>query len=132
MPLTIGPIGTSPVAITPTIFVLTFLPPKNPQAPLDVKNQARVLMPQFGNGFPEVAPDGINVTLKNVTLNFDVLDQNDFTAINTFITTNLSVPFYYTLPDETTARLWIVKSRSRRRLGTTWSYDITLNERPIL
>lgn len=110
----------------------TFLPPRNPQWPLDVTIKPRLLEPQFGPGFPSFAPDGINTILRQVTLKFAPLVQADYTAIDTFISGHLSSPFYFTLPDETTARLWLYISRLRRVLSTVWEYEISLEEQPIL
>lgn len=111
----------------------TFAPPRNPQWPLDTPITPRLLLPGFGDGDPIFAPDGINTMLhQQITLKFVALTQAQFTAIDSFLTANLNLPFFYTLPDETTARLWTYAARTRRMLATTWQYEVTLKEQPVL
>jgi phage-related protein len=133
-------VATNPVSISASLqFVASavilwpvFVPPKNPQYPLDIQIKPRLLSPQFGAGYPTFAPDGINTMLRQVSLKFSVLQESDFASIDTFISSNIQKPFYYQLPDETQPRLFLMTGRTRRFLSTTYDYEVTLQEQPVL
>jgi phage-related protein len=110
----------------------SFYPPKNPQYPLDITNQPRLIQSQLGPGDSAYSPDGINVTLLSTTLKFEPLAQAEYNAIDTFFTTYIGQPFFYTLPDEATPRLWLASSRVRRAKATTWGYEVSISEQPII
>ena len=110
----------------------TFSPPKNPDSELEITSQPRLLNPTFGEGMPTFAPDGQNVVLKSGTLKFSILISSDYSAIDTFISNGIQTPFYYTLPDETIARLWLVLGRVKRTQPTLYEYEISLQEQVVL
>jgi phage-related protein len=110
----------------------TFSPPVNPQAPMSWQISPRVLQAGFGDGYPQILPDGINTMLRKLQLSFAVLTKANFLLIDNFMTANVGKYFYYTIINETTPRLWQMTARTRRVSSTVWSYDVTLMVVPTL
>jgi phage-related protein len=107
----------------------TFTPPLNPDAPLGQQYSPRMLANNFGDGYAETAPDGINAYPAQLTLTWSLLTLAQKQSFDSFFKANVGLAFFYTLPDETTPRKWICTSFKSTQNATWWSYDATFNER---
>lgn len=107
----------------------TFTPPLNPDAPLAQAKQPRVIRNNFGDGYAETAPDGLNATVAQLQPRWSLLTKTDALAIDAFFIAHVGVAFEYTLPDETTARKWECTQWNKRQQATWWEMDATFTER---
>lgn len=82
-------------------------PPINPDTKSKRQRSARVLVADFGDGYAQSGLDGINTTVENWDLSFENYTLADVTTLTTFLDTQASYKsFYWTPPNESTAKLW--------------------------
>ncbi|WP_051955974.1 phage tail protein [Beijerinckia mobilis] len=80
----------------------TFNPPTEPTIGLENKPEIKLLKADFGDGYTQSSPDGLNHIRKVINLTWDVLYQDDCAEILNFFNERAGyLPFYYQLPDET-------------------------------
>lgn len=67
----------------------------------------RVLTADFGDGYSQSVPDGLNTHIESWDLTFEHYPASDINTITTFLDARLgSQSFYWTPPDELTPKLW--------------------------
>ena len=71
-----------------------------------VQTAGRVIKNDFGDGYRQTAPDGLNPAADTYTLAWTALPIADADAIRAFLKAHVGLPFFYQMPRETTARLW--------------------------
>ncbi len=83
----------------------TFNPSINPSVSgTGVKKKPRILTANFGDGYQQRTPDGLNYDEKEVSLSWDALDFIQFTEILNFFENHKGyISFYYTFPGENDA-----------------------------
>ena len=106
----------------------TFSPPVAPSQPLNINAQPRVLKANFGDGYVQTAPNGLNASPLQASLAWTLRTQAEQQAIDAFANSHIGVTFYYTLPDETVPRKWQALSMRRTQNATTWGYEMLLDE----
>ncbi len=68
---------------------------------------ARLLKKKLGDGYTQVAADGLNAIEREFRAVFETRPVADITAIDTFLTEHGGhTPFLFTLPDEAVPRRW--------------------------
>ena len=91
----------------------TFAPPVAP-SPQGTQKQVsgRVRRAEFGDGYSQRAPDGLNFVGRQVTLSWPALSAADSDTIEAFFIAQNSgaTPFLYTLYNESTQYQWTVAS----------------------
>ena len=107
----------------------TFSPPVAPSQPLNLDFQPRLIKANFGDGYMQTAPDGLNPSPLTASLAWNLLTQAQQEAIDAFYRAHIGVTFYYTLPDETAPRKWQAQSGRRTQNATTFGYELLLGER---
>ena len=95
-----------------------------------IKN--RVLDAQFGNGYRQVAKDGLNSNIDNWTLQFVPLSGADLTTMQTFLTTvGVDVWFTWTPLGESVSKKWRIDKDSIRitPINTTkFTYNFSITQ----
>jgi phage-related protein len=85
----------------------TFTPPINPSPGLTEKPELKILQAEFGDGFSQPTPDGLNHIRRVIDLTWDVLEQDEMEAIRDFLEEHGGTEaFRYTLPNEAISRLY--------------------------
>lgn len=98
--------------------IASFSPPVGPSVGGTSRSVTpRVRRNQYGDGYSQRTPDGINTFPRKATLRWNMLSYADAQAIEDFfVGLGGSAPFSYTLPGESTARKWTVVSWERSEL----------------
>jgi phage-related protein len=74
----------------------TFTPPVAPSPGTGIKRKLRLLQAEFGDGYTQPTPDGINHMRKTLTLKWDSLTEAQMKAIDDFLSDHAGTqPFYY-------------------------------------
>ena len=72
-----------------------------------VVRKFRTLALQFGDGYRQDAPDGINYQIDTWSLNFENLNSTDASTVRTFFDTVGSfTTFTWTAPGDSTSKVW--------------------------
>ena len=71
------------------------------------KTGYRVNVADFGDGYAQAVPDGLNTRMESWDLSFDDYPVSDITTITSFLDARGGYQsFYWTPPDELTPKLW--------------------------
>lgn len=86
----------------------TFTPFRAPNPGTTDKPKVKILKADFGDGYTQFAPDGINNIKRNLSLTWDLMLPAQATSLTSFFFTQASnaSPFYYTPSDETVPVKW--------------------------
>lgn len=94
----------------------TFNPVIAPSPGTSDKTSVKKLQAEFGDGYSQAVPDGLNSIRREITVDWDMLTPTDAATIIDFFRARGGVePFYWTPSDETTALKWICESWTERR-----------------
>jgi phage-related protein len=109
----------------------TFSPAYKPSAgPSSYDWQPRIRTAQFGDGYKQTAPDGLNADPMTVRLAWSALPMSAVTALRGFFASHVGLVFYYTLPDEALPRKWCAIGSSRDfQHGALGTFSVDLEER---
>ena len=106
----------------------TFNPPVAPQISANEENSYRVLNAQFGDGYEQIAGDGLNTKISSVTLSWNAISQDHANTIATFLNDRGGAEaFDYTVPGDTLKK-YRCDSWSRTRGGPFDSINATFRE----
>lgn len=112
-------------------MVDTFAPAKKPviansQLDLTARNQKV----QYGDGYDQTAPDGINNITRKIPLTWASLSQAESDYIESFFIAKAgSTPFYYKAPMDSVTRLWKAPTFSKVPVtGNLFSVVLNLEE----
>jgi phage-related protein len=86
--------------------IATFTPTPKPSPGTVRKPKLKILKAEFGDGYTQPTPDGINFVRRTIQLKWDLLTPTQEQTFDAFFTTNVTKPFWYTPSDETTAVKW--------------------------
>jgi phage-related protein len=76
-----------------------FTPPVSPTAGMQDKPELKILKTEFGDGYSQPTPNGINHIRRVVTLEFGLLEPDEKDTIVDFLTAQSgTAPFLYTIP----------------------------------
>lgn len=82
-------------------------PSINPDTKSKRSRSGRILVADFGDGYAQAGPDGINNVVETWDLSFENYPIADVNTLITFFNTqNSAKSFYWTPPDEVTPKLW--------------------------
>ncbi len=97
--------------------IATFTPSPAPSQGTEDKPKFKLLKADFGDGYTQVARDGVNHIRRVLTLNWDLLTPTQANAIWSFlIAQGGDTPFYYTPSDESTPLKWTCIEPSMKRI----------------
>jgi phage-related protein len=114
--------------------IATFTPPRKPDIGMERKPEVKLLEADFGDGYTAIAGDGINYIRDVATLKWSGLSEDEIASIFAFWKAQGAgvIPFYYTLPSETTPIVWTWKDYSQSWSGsgvdTTYSISATFRQ----
>lgn len=107
--------------------ILTFSPAYAPTESTQ-KPEFKLLEAEFGDGYSQSAPDGMNHIRQVATLSWDVLNVAQADYIENWIVTHKGTdPFLWRLSDDPVVRKWTCKDYSRKR-GTPNSITATFRQ----
>src|SRR6476660_297070 len=86
--------------------IATFNPNPKPSPGTIRKPKLKILKADFGDGYTQPTPDGINFIRKTLQLQWELLTPTQAQAFDTFFETNAAQPFWYTPSNETTPIKW--------------------------
>jgi phage-related protein len=89
----------------------TFNPGQIPY--VELTDTPRMISNQFGDGYAQDSPDGLNVWTGKVNLTWSPVPVDTALAIRNFLRAQVGAPFFYTLPREIAPRLWVCTSMTR-------------------
>lgn len=95
----------------------TFSPAVAPSPGTDSKLKPKLLVADFGDGYTQASPDGVNWLKRTVTLTWDTLLPSQADAIDAFFRAQGGyIPFYYTVSDDPLgAQRWTCVDWSQQR-----------------
>lgn len=111
-----------------------FNPPVQPSPGTTDKPEVKLLEAEFGDGYTQVAADGMNHIRRIVTLKWDCLLPDQAEAIMSFLRSKGGCePFLYTVADDSTQVRWTCKEFSRtyetpNTVTATFRQDFSLGE----
>jgi phage-related protein len=97
------------------------------QSTLSTSN--RIISAQYGNGFEQIAPDGLNSNIDTWDIIYAPLEGTDLTTLLTFISTVDVVSWFtYTPLGESTSKKWrIVKDSIKRNMISTTKWQMSFS-----
>lgn len=105
----------------------TFTPPIGPSPGTAFKPQIKILEAEFGDGYSQPTPDGLNNVRETVELKWDALTQAQMNTINNFFVARKGAqPFYYKPSGVSTTLKWTCKEWSRSFNDGVWQFNATL------
>jgi phage-related protein len=122
----VKPSTSTPKAFAVTTPLFSFVPPFPPLAPVEDMVQPRRLGVRFGDGYSQMAIDGLNPELSSVALTFEPLTVSQYQGIENFLESQQGTPFYYTLPTDGVLRQWVASDWTPSRQGTYYSLQLNL------
>ena len=88
----------------------TFYPIVPPSPGTSDKPEIKLLEAEFGDGYSQAVPDGINHIRRNMSLSWDLLTPSQASVIiDFFIARKGCEPFWWTPSDEITPIKWVCK-----------------------
>ena len=91
----------------------------------------RLNISQFGDGYSQRTPDGINYQTKSWTINYENITTAELTTIRTFINkVGDGEYFTWTPPDESTSLKWILTGDVKliAHSGNVWSVSLQIQQ----
>lgn len=81
-----------------------FTPPQSPAPGLQIKPEIKILQAEFGDGYSQPTPDGLNHIRRTLTLTWEGLERSERDQIISFLEARKGTePFTYTVPGSATA-----------------------------
>lgn len=88
-----------------------FSPPREPTT-IDRTREVRTLQTDFGDGYQQVCPDGLNPLRDTLTVKWDNLTVTQAMDIDGFFQVRSAAPFSWQPPQQPQTKLWRCKSWS--------------------
>jgi phage-related protein len=108
-----------------------FVPPRTPSQRTTSERQPRVIKTSFGDGYAQRSADGVNADLMKITLYWTGLTNEQAGGIENFMAgLKGCLPFRYTLPWETTQRVWVGVKWNRSFDKPTALFSVDIEEVP--
>lgn len=110
-----------------------FTPPVAPNTSSDKGIEFRTLEVDFGDGYSQRSGDGLNATKRTFSFSWEGLTSSQATEIENFILTQAGYrAFTYTLPDESTSRVWRPMPKSfKRTYGNGGLYNLSFQAEEV-
>lgn len=108
----------------------TFTPPFEPSAGLQAKPEIKVLKADFGDGYSQPTPDGLNHIREVLTLTWEGLERIERDQIITFMKLQKGTqPFAYSLPGDSAPSRFTCSDWSHTALGSDlWTVNATFKQ----
>lgn len=107
----------------------TFDPPIGPSPGTSQKPVIKLREAEFGDGYTQSSPDGINHIRMTLSLTWDDLTEDQQSEIwNFFIGLGGYLPFYYQPVGETAPRKWTCKEFGRSKPSGSYKFTAQLVE----
>tara|TARA_R110002020_G_scaffold61270_2_gene165020 strand:+ start:1231 stop:1587 length:357 start_codon:yes stop_codon:yes gene_type:complete len=108
----------------------TFAPPLTPSIGLTDKPEIKVNRADFGDGYSQASPAGLNHIRRVITLKWNVLALDEAQAIEAFFKARRGTdPFTYRIPREASATKWTCEDwNTSRDTGGFVSIEATFRE----
>lgn len=109
----------------------TFNPPVQPSPGTGFKPRVSLLIAEFGDGYTQAAPDGINHIKETISLTWDALTPDQQAEIYAFFKAKGGyIPFFYTPVGETdpmrfVCREWSKSAKSPWTVSATFEQDFS-------
>ncbi len=105
----------------------TFTPPAPPVAGTSyIQTDAKVDRADFGDGYSQRSPMGINSIRRSPTLHWDGLTLANVQTMDAFFTAKAGAEaFFWTRPEASSAELFTCASWKATPQGLAWSFDAT-------
>jgi phage-related protein len=104
----------------------TFDPVIPPSSGTGNKPEMKLLAAEFGDGYTQVAPDGMNHIRRTLTLKWDLLTPDQMFEITRFFTDHGgSVPFWYQPSNESKPVKWTCKDFDDTRANDGFQVSAT-------
>lgn len=109
--------------------LLTFTPPVGPSPGTSHKPKLSILDAEFGDGYSQPTPNGINHIKHNVALKWDALTYEQMAEIVGFLTRHGGTRAFYFRPfGEGVTRKWTCREWDHNADDGVWSVTATLVE----
>lgn len=82
-----------------------FSPARVPTS-VDRDVELRVLKNEFGDGYEQVVPDGINTVRESLSVKWSGLTSSEAESIESFFTSQAAASFTWTPPNRSAQKLW--------------------------
>lgn len=107
----------------------TFNPPVMPDYDGNqISETPRVLNVQFGDGYAQTAPDGLNSNDATAQYKWSSLTLDEYTAIIQFYLAHMSKPFYWNAPGDIGGNnKWIFSAGPVKSVASFDRYSITIS-----
>lgn len=95
-------------------MAVPFVPPIAPSPGTQIEHQLALIKTSFGDGYGQVAPNGLNHIRKSVTYRWDGLTLEQARELESFFVARKGVePFTYRLRGESSDRKWTCERWTR-------------------
>ncbi|RAH97620.1 hypothetical protein DLJ53_27585 [Acuticoccus sediminis] len=92
----------------------TFTPTRTPSENSIRDTTPKLLIAEFGDGYTQITADGTNHIRETLRLTWQFLDVTEADYIEDFFRAQGGhTPFYYTAPDDSTAKKWTCRKWNR-------------------
>lgn len=109
--------------------LLTFTPPIGPSPGTSHKPQLKILKAEFGDGYSQPTPDGINHIRRTVSLKWNALTYEQMEEIHAFFMRHKgTIAFYYRPFGERRSIKWTCEEFSSKTDDGIWEYSAELVE----
>ena len=107
----------------------TFSPSPGPSPGTSTKPEIKILEAEFGDGYSQPTPDGLNHIRDVVELAWDGLTDSEMTAIYGFFRARGGTqPFYFRPIGEPAPLKWTCKEFARNKSQGVWKVSATLRQ----
>lgn len=107
----------------------TFRPDPGPSPGTGFKPTIKVHEAEFGDGYSQPTPAGLNHIREELTLKWDALTEDQMHRLNAFFREHKGViPFYYKPVGDKKPRKWTCKEWDRAMPDGLWTFSATLKE----
>jgi phage-related protein len=84
----------------------TFTPDPPPSPGTKRKPKLKILKADFGDGYTQPTPDGLNFIRRTISLQWNLLTPAQADALEAFFVANVTLPFWYQPSDESAPGKW--------------------------
>lgn len=107
----------------------TFAPPVAPSPGSTMTPALKIREVEFGDGYTQPLPDGLNHIRMTIQLNWDGLTEAEMNTIWAFLVAHKgTTPFYYQTIGDADPRKWTCKEFERRKSSGLFTLSATLVE----
>lgn len=106
----------------------TFVPPRPPDGGTQDKPEWKVLKAEFGDGYTQMAPDGINPIRRVLSLTWSYLTPSQSNPMVAFLQAHIGQTFLYSPTDEAPEKWTCEDYTDKRENGGLRTLSITFRQ----